>query len=94
MTNMHPGYLPARTLGHGVQCLHDSMTHHLVCCPPHHTLQWSFGVTCWEVYSGGKAPYAGVDRLSLIHMLEDGGRMEKPRNSACSDSMCVTCLCT
>jgi len=50
-------------------------------------LQWSFGVTCWEVFTAGKIPYAGVDPLTLIQLLEDGRRLEKPSNVACSVEM-------
>ena len=50
-------------------------------------IQWSFGITCWEIFSGGKAPYAGVDPLSLAQLLENGQRLDKPLNAACSDSM-------
>ena len=50
-------------------------------------LQWSFGVTCWEVFTAGKIPYAGVDPLSLAQLLEDGRRLGKPSNAACSDEM-------
>ena len=39
---------------------------------------------CWEIFTGGKAPYAGVHPLALIEMLEDGHRLNKPRNAACS----------
>ena len=46
--------------------------------------QWSFGVTCWEVFSLGKTPYPGVDPFSLIRYLESGKRLEKPFNAACS----------
>ena len=46
--------------------------------------QWSFGVTCWEVFSLGKNPYPGVDPFSLISYLESGNRLEKPFNAACS----------
>ncbi len=48
-------------------------------------IQWFYGVTCWEVFSGGKGPYPGVDPVSLAGMLENGYRMEKPNNAACSD---------
>ena len=48
--------------------------------------QWSFGVTCWEVFSGGKQPYPGISPLSLHWLLEEGQRLEKPNNAACSNA--------
>ena len=51
--------------------------------------QWSFGVTCWEVFSGGKTPYPGVDPLLLSQMLDTEQRLNKPLNAACSDEMSV-----
>ena len=48
-------------------------------------LQWSYGVTCWEVFSAGKAPYPGINPVSLVRVLEDGERLEKPVNAACPD---------
>ena len=48
--------------------------------------QWSFGITCWEVFSGGKSPYPGIDPASVIKMLEAGNRLDKPLNAACCDS--------
>ena len=50
-------------------------------------LQWSFGVTCWEVFTAGKIPYAGVDPLTLTQLLEKGKRLDKPSNAACSEEM-------
>ena len=50
-------------------------------------MQWSFGVTCWEVFSLGKNPYPGVDPFSLIRYLERGDRLDKPLNEACSQEM-------
>ena len=47
------------------------------------SLQWSFGVTMWEIFSGGKAPYAGVNPFSLIRCLEKGERLPPPCNDAC-----------
>ena len=41
----------------------------------------------WEVFSGGKSPYPGTNPVSLMQMLEEGGRLPKPYNSACSDEM-------
>ena len=50
-------------------------------------LQWSFGVTCWEIFTCGKIPYPGVDPSELPKFLESGRRLEKPENAACSDTM-------
>ena len=50
-------------------------------------LQWSYGVTCWEVFSLGRTPYPAVDPFTLIKHLEGGGRLDKPSNAACSDEM-------
>ena len=55
-------------------------------CTHMHT-QWSFGVTCWEIYSLGRTPYPGLDPSSLIKFLEAGNRLEKPINAACTDEM-------
>ncbi|CAI8015841.1 Tyrosine-protein kinase transforming protein SEA [Geodia barretti] len=48
---------------------------------------WSFGVTCWEVFTLGKGPYPGVDPFSLLRHLERGERLVKPANVACSEEM-------
>ncbi len=49
--------------------------------------QWSFGVTCWEVFNLGRSPYGGVDSVDILKHLERGGRLEKPSNAACSNEM-------
>ena len=49
--------------------------------------QWSYGVTCWEIFSGGQAPYAGTKPSSLLSLLQEGERLKIPKNSACSDDM-------
>ena len=51
--------------------------------------QWSYGVTCWELFTGGKIPYPGVDPVSLPSLLESGHRLDKPENAACSEEMLV-----
>ena len=56
-------------------------------CRPPPIIQWSFGITCWEVFSGGKTPYPGVDPLSLVRILDSGERMETPINAACPEEM-------
>jgi hypothetical protein len=53
---------------------------------------WSYGVTMWEVFSGGKSPYPGTNPVTLVQMLEEGERLPKPYNSACSDKMYVLAL--
>ena len=50
-------------------------------------IQWSFGVTVWEVYSGGMLPYPGLASAALLRQVASGGRLSKPENSACSDEM-------
>ena len=49
--------------------------------------QWSFGVTCWEVFSLGRNPYPGVDPFTLIKHLEGGKRLDKPQNAACTENV-------
>ena len=51
------------------------------------TVQWSFGVTMWEIFSGGKTPYPGVDPFTLIRFLDNGGRLDKPNTAACTQEM-------
>ena len=53
----------------------------------HCAVQWSFGITCWEIFSGGKSPYPGVDPLSVVELLDSGQRLSKPANAACPEEM-------
>ena len=55
-------------------------------------VQWSFGVTCWEIFSTAMTPYPGIHPTSLITQLENGERLPQPNNAACSDSMYVIIL--
>lgn len=50
-------------------------------------LQWAYGVTCWEVFTGGKTPYPGISPTDLPRQLANGYRLQKPMNNACSDEM-------
>jgi len=50
-------------------------------------MQWSFGVTCWEVFTGGQIPYGGISPVALLQLLRDGDRLNKPMNPACSEEM-------
>ena len=47
-------------------------------------VQWSFGITCWEVFSAGRLPYPAVDVMTILKLHEKGTRLEKPANAACS----------
>ena len=58
---------------------------YLICF--HCLLQWAYGVTCWEIFSGGKVPYFSVDLIDLPKLLANGHRLEKPKNDSCSDEM-------
>ena len=49
--------------------------------------QWSFGVLCWEVFTVGWSPYPGMRHTEVIHMLDNGERLEKPRHIACNEEM-------
>ena len=44
-------------------------------------------MTMWEIFSGGKTPYPGTDPVTLVQILEEGERMPKPNNAACSEEM-------
>ena len=50
-------------------------------------LQWSFGVTMWEIFSGGKSPFPGMDPFSLMQSLEKGERLSASNNTACTEDM-------
>ena len=51
--------------------------------------QWSFGVTCWEVFTCGGVPYAGIPVASLLRELRSGHRLDRPSNISCSNDMYV-----
>ena len=49
--------------------------------------QWSFGVTCWEVFSLGRTPYPGVQNYDMIKFVSTGGRLERP--TLCPETLYV-----
>ncbi|XP_050690899.1 vascular endothelial growth factor receptor 1-like isoform X2 [Eriocheir sinensis] len=40
---------------------------------------WAFGITLWEIFSLGGAPYPNIDCIDLLRHLEDGHRMGCPK---------------
>ena len=48
-------------------------------------LQWSFGVTCWEIFTLGLQPYPSVDEFDMVNYLKSGKILDKP--ILCSDKM-------
>ena len=50
-------------------------------------LQWAYGVTCWEVFTGGKTPYPGISPADIPQQLANGYRLQMPMNNACNDEM-------
>ena len=49
------------------------------------TLQWSFGVVCWEVFSLGKMPYPAIEHQDMLKYIESGKRL--PKTTLCGDEM-------
>ena len=65
-----------------------NLIYQLLLLPLVHTpMQWSYGVTVWEVFNGGRTPYPAVDPLSLIQLLGEGQRLKRPINPACATEM-------
>ncbi|XP_076003228.1 tyrosine-protein kinase receptor TYRO3 isoform X2 [Genypterus blacodes] len=41
---------------------------------------WSFGVTMWEIMSGGRTPYPGVHNQEVLDLLLSGHRLKQPED--------------
>ena len=91
--NNHCKLLCWYSKGTGLYVAHIEQSY-LPCIASISHLQWSYGVTCWELFTGGKIPYPGVDPISLSNHLENGHRLDKPNNAACSEEMLVVLATT
>ncbi|CAI8052095.1 Tyrosine-protein kinase transforming protein SEA [Geodia barretti] len=48
---------------------------------------WSYGVTCWEIFTCGGVPYAGIHPMIVLREVRSGKRLERPSNLACCDEI-------
>ena len=46
---------------------------------------WSYGVTLWELFSDGRAPYPGMSNMDTVRKVAEGYRMNKP--AACPEEV-------
>ena len=53
--------------------------------------QWSYGVTCWEVFSLGRSPYPGIENHEILEHISGGGRPKKP--ALCPEKLWVSLQC-
>ena len=48
-------------------------------------LQWSFGVTLWELITLGQQPYNSIDAFEMVFYLKNGHRLGQP--TGCPDDL-------
>lgn len=53
-------------------------------------IQWSFGVTMWEIVSRGRTPYPGIPNHELLELLEQGHRLKQ---GDCDSKLWVLSIC-
>ncbi|XP_064082200.1 tyrosine-protein kinase Lyn-like [Macrobrachium nipponense] len=52
---------------------------------------WSYGILCYEIFTGGEVPYSSYTNDEIIFLIRDGHRLGKPSN--CPDLIYETMLC-
>ncbi|XP_065911786.1 tyrosine-protein kinase receptor UFO-like isoform X3 [Dysidea avara] len=70
------GKIPIRWMA--PEALHDRISNEK-------TDVWSYGITCWEIYSLGRSPYPTIPNQRLLEFIDGGNRPVKPQ--FCPDNM-------
>ena len=89
------GKIPAKWMA--PEALHDRISNEktdvvslllqymLTSCAVFIHVQWSYGITCWEVFSLGRTPYPSIPNHEILKHIDDGNRPPKP--DLCPDTM-------
>ena len=51
-------------------------------------MQWAYAITCWEVFSLGQTPYAGISNQDIPQYISVGNRPDQP--VLCKNDMLAT----